>query len=170
MSAKARAAREPTGRIARRQGLRRLPDLLGQLLDAPARRRGLVNSTLLEDWPMIVGPALARHCHPVRLDRREPPVLQLRVGGGAALEIQHAAPQIIERINQHFGFRAVARLRLVQAPLGSPRRAAVPAPAALSAEAERAVEQAVAPVVDPGLRAALRSLGRALPRSPAGGA
>lgn len=161
----AKAARDPTGRAARGQGLRRLPDLLGRLLEPSARRRGLAGSALLDDWPMIVGPALARSCQPVRLDRRDPPVLHLRVGSAAALEIQHMAPQIIERINQHFGYPAVARLSMVQAPLARARPPSRPRPP-LSVEAERAVERTVEPVLDPDLRAALRELGRALARAP----
>lgn len=160
-----RAARDETVRTPRRQGLRRLPDLLGRLLDQPARRRGLAGSALIEDWPMIVGPALAERCQPIRLDRRAPPVLHLRVGGGAALEIQHVAPQIIERINQHFGFAAVARLRLVQAPVMRPKAPAeVPRPT-LPAETERAIDRAVEPVQDPDLRSALAELGRSVARA-----
>ena len=157
-----RAAQDPTGSTSRRQGLRRLPDLLGHVLDRPARQRGLAGSALIDDWPMFVGPPLARNCQPVRLDRRDPPTLHVRVGGAAALEVQHMEPQIIERINQHFGFDAVARLRLVQAPVTRPRLPARPPRRPLSAEAEQAVERVVAAVLDPDLRRALRNLGRAV--------
>ena len=34
-----------------------------------------------------------------------------------ALEVQHMAPQIIERINGHFGAGTLARLHIVQRPL-----------------------------------------------------
>ena len=34
-----------------------------------------------------------------------------------ALEVQHMAPQIIERINAHFGAGTLARLQIVQGPL-----------------------------------------------------
>jgi hypothetical protein len=34
-----------------------------------------------------------------------------------ALEVQHMAPQIIERINAHFGAGTLARLHIVQGPL-----------------------------------------------------
>ena len=44
-------------------------------------------------------------------------VLKLRAAPGAALELQHRAPLIIERINLFFGRAAVTRLALVQGPL-----------------------------------------------------
>jgi len=155
------------GEAPRRAGLRRLPDLLGRLLDAPARQRGLAGAALLEEWALVVGPALADRCQPVRLDRRSgDAVLHLRVSGGAALEIQHMTPQIIERINDHFGFGAVARLRLIQAPAVGRRLSRRPAERPLSVEAAAAVDDAVRPVADPALKDALAGLGRAMHRRP----
>ena len=95
--------------------------LLGGILDPAARRRGFAEASLLADWATIVGPALARRCQPVRVDyapgRRSGGTLLLQVGGAAALEIQHAAPQLLERINAYFGHKAVRQLRLLQMPL-----------------------------------------------------
>lgn len=147
-------------------GLRRLPDLLTRLLDPVARRRGLAEARLLNDWPTIVGPHLAARCQPVRLSGGRDGaggVLWVHVSGASALELQHSEPQVVERINAHFGHRAVARLALRQAPL--PRRAEpLPAPPATPPSAERlkAIEADVAAIEDPELRAALASLGRAL--------
>jgi hypothetical protein len=144
-------------------GLRRLPDLLGRVLDPAARRRGLAEAKLLTAWPTIVGPWLARRCQPIRLGRDDAGgVLTLHVAGAAALELQHGAPQVIERINGFFGFPAVRRLRLVQAPRPAPARPPSSAAPPLSTAEEAAVAAAVREVVDPDLRAALAALGRAL--------
>ncbi|MEL6289347.1 MAG: DciA family protein, partial [Pseudomonadota bacterium] len=43
--------------------------------------------------------------------------LVLRVDGPLALELQHRSAQLIERINRYFGYRAIAALRILQAPL-----------------------------------------------------
>jgi len=158
------------GEMRRGGGLRRIPGLLTRLLDPAARRRGLAEAKLLTEWPTIVGPALAARCQPVRLTRsagREGGVLVLHVAGTAALELQHSAPQILERINGFFGYPAASRLRLIQAPL--PRRA--PRPAArierpLTVAEELQVSAAVQSIGDPGLRHALADLGRALKRAP----
>ena len=168
MSGTGASPRRPVDATERRAGgLRRLPDMLARLLDAPARRRGLVDSAVLTDWPLIIGADLGRRCQPVRISRDQGgPVLHLRVSAAAALEIQHSTPQIIERINDHFGFPAVGRLRLVQAPVQRPtprRRALAPAP---TAETMARNDATVEPVEDAGLRSALAGLGRALARSP----
>jgi hypothetical protein len=154
------------GEMRRGGGLRRLPDLLSSLLDPTARRRGLAEAKLLTEWPTIVGPGLAGRCQPIRLGKstdRQGGVLVLHVAGTAALELQHSEPQILERINGFFGYRAVSRLRLIQAsPAGSRSRPAPPVDRSLSVVDEAELAEAVRDIRDPGLRIALQGLGRSL--------
>ena len=77
-----------------------------------------------------------------------------------ALEIQHRAPLLIERINGFFGRGVVARLVLVQAtrPRAGPATPARAEPLG-RAEAE-ALDTALGDIADPELRAALSGLGR----------
>ena len=150
-------------------GLRRLPDLLSHVLDPTARRRGLAEAKLLTEWPTIVGPGFAARCQPIRLAKstdRQSGVLVLHVAGTAALELQHSELQILERINGFFGYPAVSRLRLIQAPPPprSSARPAAPANRRGSDAEEIALAQAVSDVRDPDLRAALQALGRSLKR------
>ena len=44
-------------------------------------------------------------------------MLTVKVEGAMALEVQHMAPLILERINQHYGQGAITRLNIVQGPL-----------------------------------------------------
>ena len=165
-----RAQASGAEQIRRGGGLRRLPDLLRRVLEPAARRRGLAEAKLLTEWPTVVGPMLATRCHPIRLSARpDGPggVLVLHVAGAAALELQHSEPQILERINGYFGYGAVGRLRLVQAPLPrSKARASPPASCGLSDAEEIEIAQAVREIRDPDLRAALSELGRTLKSSP----
>jgi hypothetical protein len=159
--AKAGAGAEPWRRGG---GLRRLPELLGQVLDPAARRRGLTEVRLLTDWALVIGPHLAARCQPVRLSRSARGaggVLTLHVGGTSALELQHSEPQLLERINDFFGYPAVARLRLIQAPPVRPVKHAAPLPTRPLAEDEiDALAATVALVRDAELRGALLALGR----------
>ena len=119
---------------------------------------------------------MAARCHPIRLTQtpdRPGGILLLDVAGGAALELQHSEPQILERINGFFGYPALSRLRLIQAPpKRSSSRPAPPVERPVSAADELEVGQAVQVIRDPALRTALAGLGRALktgraPASPA---
>jgi hypothetical protein len=171
--ATAHRLRAPTAsaeQLRRGGGLRRLPDLLTRVLEPAARRRGLAEARLLGEWPTVVGPGLAARCHPIRLSQRSDRpggILLLHVAGAAALELQHSEPQILERINGFFGYEAVARLRLIQAPL--PRRAEPPprpVNRTVSDAEEVELAQAVRDIRDPVLRTALQGLGRTLKGRP----
>lgn len=136
------------------------------MLDPAARRRGFAEASLLADWQTIAGPALARRCQPLRIEhapgRRSGGTLLLQVGGGVALEIQHQAPQLVERVNTYFGHRAIRQIRLLQMPLPPPAPPPPPARPPLSPQAEASLAAGVSGVADEGLRSALLGLGRAV--------
>ncbi len=131
---------------------------------------GAALAELVSAWPQIAGPRLASA---TAIDRlavprgaaagRGPGVLHLRVEPAMALELQHIAPQLIERLNAYLGYAAVGRLALAQrpvTPLGGVkrRRAALPP----DARAREAAAKSAAIIDDPELRAALSRLGSQL--------
>ena len=89
--------------------------------------------------------------------------LHVRIDSGSlAIELQHLEPLLIERINGYFGYRAVARLKLLQGPLSKRRKASPPAARALEPGEEEELVRHLCAVDDPELRQALESLGRAV--------
>lgn len=137
-------------------------------------KRGLGEGDLVARWELIVGPAVARLCVPERIrfprGSRENGELVIRVSSGpAATQIQHDAPRILEKINSHFGYRAVAKLKMVQAPLPVRHSREKPAPRPLTPAEEQDLSAMLAGVTDPDLRATLERLGRAVRgKKPAG--
>lgn len=91
---------------------------------------------LLSQWAAISGPSLAAYTMPAKLVRTAPepdspekttaPLLHLKVDPAKALEVQYTLPQIVERINQALGYKAVEGIRLIQAPILNRPRAAAP--------------------------------------------
>ncbi|MGO9132563.1 MAG: DUF721 domain-containing protein [Methylovirgula sp.] len=148
---------------------RPLADLIGQAIDPVLARQGFSQSDIILFWDEIVGPRLAGVTEPLCLrwahqgrggtDRRfAPATLVVRVEGGFALELQHLAALVIERINAHLGFACVGRISLKQGPITrrpapSPRRR----PASEAALAAAAAE--VGDIAEEPLRAALIRLG-----------
>ncbi|OHC73271.1 MAG: hypothetical protein A3G18_11745 [Rhodospirillales bacterium RIFCSPLOWO2_12_FULL_58_28] len=131
-------------------------------------RRGFAEASILNDWPAVIGPHLAAHSSPQRIafahGKRDNGVLHLLIDNGSlATELQHLEPLLIERINAFFGYRAVARVRIIQGPL--PVAATTPPPPAehvLDADGEEKLTRHLAAVDDPDLRPALERLGRAI--------
>lgn len=158
---------KPAVNVQRRRASAALSRLLTSLLSPAARQRGFAAVEVIEEWPKVVGACLARRCHPVRLEFRRGTTrggtLVLQASGGAALELQHATPQLLERVNDYFGFPAAARIRLVQMPLRPiPAPPAPPSFRALSEAEEAALQGDVAPVANDALAAALAALGRSI--------
>lgn len=143
------------------QGPRAIAGEVERLTRPALGRRGFAEAGVIAEWPNIVGPVLAVHTCPLRIafarGERGDGVLHLRVANGAlATELQHLEPQLLERVNGHFGYRAVARLAISQGPL--PRRPKPKPPAPPPAD-PAVVERAVAGVDDPEMKEALARLG-----------
>jgi hypothetical protein len=125
-----------------------------------AKRGGGFLVRLKAEWATIVAPDWAVVAWPAALGRDG--ALKLRAVPAAALELQHRAPLLIERINLYFGRAAVTRLVLVQGTLPGtpePRRRAV---RFLNAGEAQALDRRLSQIADPQLRAALARLGTAV--------
>jgi hypothetical protein len=128
--------------------------------------KGYAEAGLFTHWAEIAGAQLAASSLPIKLSfprgRRDEGTLTVRCGGSAALELQHLAPSILERINGHFGYRAVARLRIEQGAVSARKVAAPPPP--LTRLEQNAVTEATATVANPDIRESLSRLGTAIRR------
>jgi hypothetical protein len=168
---------------SRRAFAKPLRDLAGKVVGDTFRRQGFASAELVTRWTEIVGAEIAAHCEPIKiqwsrrpsaakslgvsvgasaLDGQEPGTLVLRVEGPAAIEIQHLAPVICERVNRFLGWRGVARLAFRQAPLRRgihARKRHGSDPAAVARAAAELPE-----IADEDLRQALARLGAAIKR------
>ena len=86
-------------------------------------KKGMMEMKILSEWTDIVGEELAKHSLPEKIsfakDARDNGVLHLIVSSGAyALEISHITPMILEKINVYFGYKAVAKIKTIQASAG----------------------------------------------------
>lgn len=142
-------------------------------------RRGFAEPRILTDWDDILGPALAPVCRPVKVTysgRGFGATLIVLAAGARAPEVQMLAPRIIERVNGHYGYRAVSRIKVTQTDRS------LDAGTSDSRQSERGASSspengpdshdntgptnphaaaAAAAVQDPGLSAAIDRLGRA---------
>lgn len=139
---------------------------IGKLTRPALKKRGFAAADILLRWDQIVGRQLAQYSCPEKLNfsrqSNRDASLKLRVAPGHAPEIIHLEPQIIEKINAFFGYRAVARLHLIQAPIKRAKTKAVKSIPPLSADRVRRLNDILDPVQDPELKNKLQSLGEKL--------
>lgn len=145
---------------------RAIAELMPEIGRTAFRRFGFVQSSVVTRWPEIVGPRHAWVCAPEAI--RFPPgekadgILQLVVVPAHAPIITHVIPEIIERVNRFFGYKAVARVKLRQGEVKPPRaeeKAAAP-PSLRPIPME--LGESLRDIGDPELRAVLESLARSV--------
>ncbi len=158
--------------MARKASRRRLPlspfqspavsagDAAAGVLQDIFAGRGFGTHQIISNWPAIVGDELAQLTAPEKLTWSNPPtaarddpngqsaILHIRVDGPMAIEVQHMAGQIIERVNRYLGAPLVQSLRILQAPVAGPllpaQRGPIPTPAGSEIdEPEDALEAAL---------------------------
>ena len=145
--------------------------LLSDVFSDAYAKQGFAARELVTRWAEIAGAKVAAHSEPLKIQwprpvegqPQEPATLVLRVEGPMALEIQHASDVILQRVNRFFGWSAVGRLALRQAPLT--RRTRPPASRVPDASAVAKVAETLSSVEDEELRAALARLGASIKRN-----
>jgi len=158
---KARTYQRPRGGAAKPIG-----ELMPQIGRTAFRRFGFVQSSVVTRWPEIVGPVHARVCSPEAI--RFPPgeksegILQLVVAPAQAPLIQQVTPEIIERVNRFFGYKAVARIKLRQGKVTPPKEDAPARPPPSLKPIAMELGESLRDIGDPELRTVLESLARSI--------
>jgi len=147
---------------------RPLSEFTAATLSEGLKQQGFASAELIARWAEIAGPEIAAHSEPMKInwprpvgdETPEPATLVLRVEGPAALEIQHLTAVSLERVNRFFGWQAIGRIALRQAPLR--RREAPTPPPPPDPESAARIAAAMPAIDDDDLRQALARLGAAI--------
>jgi len=145
--------------------------LLSKVFSDAYAKQGFAARELVTRWAEIAGAEIAAHSEPIKLQwprpvegqPEEPATLVLKVEGPMALEIQHSSDVILARVNRFFGWSAVGRLALRQAPLSRRNRTTLPTP--LDPKSVEGIAETLSEIEDEQLRAALARLGAAIKRN-----
>jgi hypothetical protein len=159
--ASSRAYERPRGGPARP-----IAELTPQVGRTAFRRFGFVQSSVVTRWPEIVGEHHAKVCAPEAIrfapGEKSEGILQLVVLPAHAPLIQHVIPEITERVNRFFGYKAVAKVKLRQGAVNPPRaQAPAGGPPSLK-PVPIELGDSLRDIGDPELRAVLESLARSL--------
>ncbi|WP_243372518.1 DUF721 domain-containing protein [Microvirga solisilvae] len=152
---------------------RPLAEFLDACLSPSLAAQGFATSDIIMAWPDIVGERLAAFTQPIKIEwkrkaphadpeaRAEPSTLVVRVESAFALELQHMAPTVIDRVNTYYGWRCIGKLVLKQGPVRRVEKRK-PSPPALSPADREKVDSAIEGVEEDNLKAALDRLGQAI--------
>ena len=152
---------------------RPLAEFLDVCLSPSLAAQGFATSDIIMAWPEIVGERLAAFTQPLKIEwkrkaphadpeaRPEPATLVVRVESAFALELQHMAPTVIDRVNTYYGWRCVGKIVLKQGPVRRVEKKKPSAPTPSPADRAK-VGSAIAGIEDDSLKAALDRLGQAI--------
>ena len=167
-------ARKPgTDQKGRRRGggMKAIGTMVPGLTRRALGRHGFAHTSVITEWDKIVGQGLAAQSEPIRLvfpkGQRLGGTLYVRVTGPLATEMQHMEPVVLDRINGHFGYGAVARLKLIQAPIRKDQVQAAKKPRILPPASRtdlKALDAELDDVEDPEIKDILRRLGESVLR------
>lgn len=144
--------------------------LLGSVFSDAFAKQGFASRELVTRWAEIAGKEIATFSQPIKIQwprpvegqPQAPATLILRVDGPMALEIQHSSDVILQRVNRFFGWNAIGKLALRQAPLTRPATRPTVKPVDPAAVAKEAAT--LGTVEDDDLRTALARLGASIKR------
>ncbi len=153
-------------KFAHKAGPQAIGRFVAKSTKAALVKRGFAQADILSKWPSIVGPTLARASSPEKMsylrDKNSEATLKVRVSPGFGPEFQQFEPLIIERINSFFGYKAVGRLQLIQAPVKLAKTLEKKVFADPSPDQLDWLKDSLKDVTDPDLRQQLTELGRKL--------
>ena len=147
--------------------MERLDKHFEKLTKASFARYGFAYGELMARWPDIVGGALAQYCEPERIKwprgagetaQKLGGTLVIRAEPGRGLDLQYQSHQIIERINQFYGYGAVTSVKVMQGHItGNKPLKQKDNP--LDPKTEQALETRLESIADEKLKQALHRLG-----------
>lgn len=147
--------------------MERLDKHFEKLTKASFARYGFAYGELMARWPEIVGEMLAQHCEPERIKwprgagevaQKLGGMLVIRAESGRGLDLQYQSHQIIERINQFYGYGAVTSVKVMQGHVTS-TKTLKNKENPLDPETEKALDTQLESIADERLKQALHRLG-----------
>lgn len=146
-----------------------LADLMSNVLEDVVARKSGMTLDMIAAWDEIAGPNYA-HCTKAEkivwprrssdLDPFEPGMLVVACDDAKAVFFQHESGQVIERLNQFFGFEAVAKIKIVQKPIKQATKVRHKIPDKLDDEKEAKLDGVLHHITDPVLREKIAKFGR----------
>ena len=97
------------------QGLRSFKDTLPKNVKKVINKKGHVYSETINNWRYLVGESLFNYCYPKSFkssNKFHVSTLLINVKRGHEVDVEYSKKDIIERINNFFGYSVVERIKL----------------------------------------------------------
>ena len=91
---------------------------LPKIIDKNIKEKNFIEISLIKKWREIIGDDIAKFCWPIKIRFSEinnlNGIIFLKTMRGKSMEIEFKNEEIIEKLNQFFGYKAIAKISVVQ--------------------------------------------------------
>ena len=97
---------------------RKISDALPKIVAGNLKKANFIEISVLKSWKEIVGTDLAESSSPIKIIFNDKNNINgkliISVEIGKSLDIEYKHDEIIERLNQYFGYKAITKINIIQ--------------------------------------------------------
>ena len=97
---------------------KKISTLLPKVINKKIKKRNFIEMSLIEKWKEIIGEDISKFCYPVKVnfsgtDNKNGTIF-LKTERGKSMEIEFKNEEILEKLNQFFGYKAIDKISIIQ--------------------------------------------------------
>ena len=105
-------------KFRRQSYFKKISDSLPKILEKKLKKANFIEISIIKNWKEIVGNDIAKLCFPIKIifsnEGNINGKIIIQVKRGWSLEIEYKNQEIIEKLNQYFGYKAISKINIIQ--------------------------------------------------------
>ena len=97
---------------------KKIGNTLPKIIDKNIKKKNFIEVSLIKKWREIIGDNIAKLCWPIKIIfsdiKNSNGVIFLKTKRGKSMEVEFKNEEILERLNQYFGYKAITKISVVQ--------------------------------------------------------
>ena len=97
---------------------KKIGNSLPKIVDKNIKEKNFLEVSLIKKWREIIGDNIAKFCWPIKIIfsgiKNSNGLVFLKTKRGRSMEIEFKNEEIIEKLNQYFGYKAISKISVVQ--------------------------------------------------------
>jgi len=96
---------------------KKIANSLPKIVDKNIKEKNFIEISLIKKWKEIIGVNIAKFCWPIKIIysdiKNSNGIIFLKTKRGRSMEIEFKNEEIIEKLNQYFGYKAISKISVV---------------------------------------------------------
>jgi len=105
-------------KFRRQSYFKKISDSLPKILEKKLKKANFIEISIIKNWKEIVGNDIAKLCFPTKIifsnEGNINGKIIIQVKRGWSLEIEYKSNEIIDKLNQYFGYKAISKMNIIQ--------------------------------------------------------